>query len=137
MPEHNPRIFLCHASEDKPKVIELYQKLKEAGYHPWLDKYDLLPGQNVPVQPFLDAQEKTFNELLRETNATIGVAITPPMTENPEFDRVKQTLVFQFPDLGKSWSHEYLYHPKEGEDGWSMSRPLVGSKCSCEGCDDE
>lgn len=39
------RIFLCHASEDKPKVIEVYRKLKAAGLHPWLDKMDLLPGQ--------------------------------------------------------------------------------------------
>ncbi|GIK39558.1 MAG: hypothetical protein BroJett011_33910 [Chloroflexota bacterium] len=40
-----PRIFLCHASEDKPRVKELYYHLKDAGYHPWLDKFDLLPGQ--------------------------------------------------------------------------------------------
>jgi hypothetical protein len=40
-----PRIFLYHASEDKPRVAELYYKLKAAGYHPWLDKEDLLPGQ--------------------------------------------------------------------------------------------
>lgn len=41
-----PRIFLCHASEDKPQVADLYHRLKAAGYRPWLDKYDLLPGQN-------------------------------------------------------------------------------------------
>ncbi len=43
--KRKPRIFLCHASEDKPQVAKLYRKLKEAGYHPWLDKYDLIPGQ--------------------------------------------------------------------------------------------
>jgi formylglycine-generating enzyme required for sulfatase activity len=43
---HKPRIFLCHAEEDKPQVKELYRQLKEAGYHPWLDEYDLLPGQD-------------------------------------------------------------------------------------------
>jgi formylglycine-generating enzyme required for sulfatase activity len=43
---HKPRIFLCHASEDKPKVQALYHQLKKAGYHPWLDEYDLLPGQD-------------------------------------------------------------------------------------------
>jgi hypothetical protein len=40
-----PRIFLCHASEDKARVRELYRQLKAAGYHPWLDEEDLLPGQ--------------------------------------------------------------------------------------------
>lgn len=44
MTVNEPRIFLCHAKEDKPRVIELYHQLKEAGYHPWLDKYDLLGG---------------------------------------------------------------------------------------------
>lgn len=44
--EHRPRIFLCHANEDKAQVQELYHRLKAAGYHPWLDKYDLLPGQD-------------------------------------------------------------------------------------------
>jgi formylglycine-generating enzyme required for sulfatase activity len=42
--EDRPRIFLCHAREDKPKVIDLYHQLKAAGYSPWLDQEDLLPG---------------------------------------------------------------------------------------------
>ena len=40
------QIFLAHANEDKPAVIELYERLKKAGYQPWLDKKNLLPGQN-------------------------------------------------------------------------------------------
>jgi len=43
--ENEPRIFLCHASDDKARVRELYHQLKGAGYHPWLDEEDLLPGQ--------------------------------------------------------------------------------------------
>jgi hypothetical protein len=39
------RIFLAHASEDKEKVRDLYQKLKSHGFNPWLDEEDLLPGQ--------------------------------------------------------------------------------------------
>ncbi len=31
------RIFLGHASEDKDAVRELYRKLQEKGFHPWLD----------------------------------------------------------------------------------------------------
>jgi len=38
-------IFLCYAHEDEQKVSEIYHKLKEKGFNPWLDKEDLLPGQ--------------------------------------------------------------------------------------------
>jgi hypothetical protein len=44
--DRRPRIFLCHANEDKPRVRELCQQLKAVGYHPWLDEEDLLPGQD-------------------------------------------------------------------------------------------
>jgi hypothetical protein len=39
------RVFLCHAHGDKPAVRDLYEKLSESGYQPWLDEEDLLPGQ--------------------------------------------------------------------------------------------
>ncbi len=40
------QIFLAHANEDKETVLKLYEQLKEAGYRPWLDKKNLIPGQN-------------------------------------------------------------------------------------------
>jgi len=41
------RIFLCHASEDKAQVREVYHRLRAiAGFEPWLDEEDLLPGQD-------------------------------------------------------------------------------------------
>lgn len=39
------RVFLCHWSGDKPFVRTLYSRLKEDGFDPWLDKEELLPGQ--------------------------------------------------------------------------------------------
>lgn len=39
------RIFLCHASEDKQQALSIYERLQTAGFNPWLDKKDLLPGQ--------------------------------------------------------------------------------------------
>jgi len=39
-------VFLCHASEDKPAVRELYTRLQGDHFQPWLDEEDLLPGQN-------------------------------------------------------------------------------------------
>jgi hypothetical protein len=41
------RIFLCHASQDKSIVRELYQRLlTEDWIDPWLDEEKLLPGQD-------------------------------------------------------------------------------------------
>ena len=39
------RIFLAHASEDKPQIRRLYADLKDRGFNPWLDETDLVPGQ--------------------------------------------------------------------------------------------
>jgi len=40
------RVFLCHASGDKPAVRDLYHRLRFRGIVPWLDEEDLLPGQD-------------------------------------------------------------------------------------------
>ena len=39
------RIFLCHGSEDKEQVEAIYDRLRERGFEPWMDKKDLIPGQ--------------------------------------------------------------------------------------------
>ncbi|MBI5296550.1 MAG: SUMF1/EgtB/PvdO family nonheme iron enzyme [Chloroflexi bacterium] len=44
------RVFLCHASQDKPAVWRLHRYLKQHGVQPWLDQVDLLPGQNWEVE---------------------------------------------------------------------------------------
>ena len=41
------RVLLCHSSVDKAAVRNLYKRLQaEEGINPWLDKEDLLPGQD-------------------------------------------------------------------------------------------
>lgn len=41
------RVFLCHASEDRATVRELYQRLIAEGWiEPWLDTAKILPGQH-------------------------------------------------------------------------------------------
>ncbi len=39
------RIFLCHSAGDNVEVRNLYQRLRDDGFFPWLDQEDLLPGQ--------------------------------------------------------------------------------------------
>lgn len=40
------KVFLCHASGDKPAVRDLYKRLIAEGVDAWLDEEKLLPGQD-------------------------------------------------------------------------------------------
>ncbi len=54
------RVFLCHASQDKPVVRELYQRLlAEDWIDPWLDEEKLLPGQdwNLEIEKAVEATD--------------------------------------------------------------------------------
>jgi len=41
-----PTIFLCHGSQDKPRVRDLYKKLIAHGYEVWFDEVNLIGGQD-------------------------------------------------------------------------------------------
>lgn len=49
-PRRALKVFLCHASTDKPKVRELYRYLKKRGINPWFDEEDLVGGQDWQVE---------------------------------------------------------------------------------------
>lgn len=54
------RVFLCHASQDKPIVRELYRRLLAEGWiDPWLDEEKLLPGQdwNLEIEKAAEAAD--------------------------------------------------------------------------------
>ena len=54
------RVFLCHASQDKPVVRELYQRLlAESWIDPWLDEEKLLPGQdwNLEIEKAVETSD--------------------------------------------------------------------------------
>ena len=54
------RVFLCHASQDKPVVRDLYQRLKsETWIDPWLDEERLLPGQdwNLEIEKAVESSD--------------------------------------------------------------------------------
>lgn len=52
MPETQQlKVFLCHASEDKPEVRELYRRLNAEGWiDVWLDEMKILPGQEWDLE---------------------------------------------------------------------------------------
>ncbi len=47
-PTGRPRVFLAYAEEDYAEVKALNRALREAGIEPWMDREQLLPGQNWP-----------------------------------------------------------------------------------------
>jgi hypothetical protein len=50
------KVFLCHASDDKTEVRDLYNLLVKHGADPWFDAENLLPGQdwNLEINKALD-----------------------------------------------------------------------------------
>ena len=50
-------VFLSHSSVDKPRVEELARRLKQAGIEPFLDKWNLIPGQ-----PWQEALEEALRQ---------------------------------------------------------------------------
>ena len=54
------QVFLCHASQDKLVVRDLYRKLAaESWIEPWLDEEKLLPGQdwNLEIEKAVESSE--------------------------------------------------------------------------------
>jgi hypothetical protein len=42
------RVFLSHASDDKPVVRRIATALRTAGHDPWLDEEAILVGESIP-----------------------------------------------------------------------------------------
>lgn len=49
-------VFLSHNSQDKPAVEELARRLTKSGIQPWLDKWNLIPGE-----PWMEAIEEALD----------------------------------------------------------------------------
>jgi hypothetical protein len=69
------KVFLCHSSQDKLTVRELYHRLLEEGFDPWLDEEKLLPGQ---------VWREEIEKSVRESHAVI-VCISEDSTDKEGF----------------------------------------------------
>jgi hypothetical protein len=49
-PTEKLKVFLCHSSSDKLVVEKIYSVLKKDGIEPWLDKINLIPGQEWQIE---------------------------------------------------------------------------------------
>ena len=70
-----PQIFISYAREDYRVVRKLYDRLKAAGYKPWMDKVDLLAGA---------AFDKAIPKVLRESDLFI-VCLSPHSVNKRSF----------------------------------------------------
>ena len=68
-------VFLCHNSADKPAVRAVARALRSCGVLPWLDEWELPPGQ--PWQPLL---EKQIGQI-RSAAVFVGLAGVGPWQE--------------------------------------------------------
>jgi hypothetical protein len=68
-------VFLCHNWADKPAVKRIARQLQDAGVLPWLDEWELPPGQ--PWQPLLEEQL----EHIKSAAVFVGAAGVGPWQE--------------------------------------------------------
>lgn len=64
------RVFLCHASQDKPIVYEVYLRLLAKDWvDPWLDEEKLLPGQDwgLEIEKAVEAADAVIVFLSNES----------------------------------------------------------------------
>jgi hypothetical protein len=60
MPKRKLKVFLCHSSNDKPTVRELYHQLSAEGWMDvWLDEERLFPGHdwNLEIEKAVEAAD--------------------------------------------------------------------------------
>jgi len=100
------RIFLCHASEDKAQVREVYHRLKALGFAPWLDEIDILPGQDwdYEIEQALETSEFVMVFLSTRSVEKVGYV-------QREFRRA-------------------LYHAEERPAGFIHTIPVKLDNCS-------
>jgi hypothetical protein len=46
--QNKPRVFIAYVEEDLSFAKKLYRAFEKSGFRPWLDKKQLMPGQNWP-----------------------------------------------------------------------------------------
>ncbi len=128
MPETRKlKVFLCHASQDKPIVRELYQRLAAEGWiDPWLDEEKLLPGMNwdMEIKKAVEAADAVIvclsngsvtkeGYIQRELRFVLDIALTKP--EETIFIIPLRLEECQPPRRLRGWQYAD-YFPKEHQD---------------------
>ncbi len=71
------QVFVSYARQDRAKLGPLYERLKEAGFRPWMDEEDLLPGQQ---------RKLTIEKALRQSRVVV-IGLTESSTQRGQLHR--------------------------------------------------
>lgn len=84
-------VFMCHNSADKPAVRTVARALRAGGVLPWLDEWELPPGQ--PWQPLLEQQI----EHIRSAAVFVGRAGVGPWQEQELYGFLREFVARRAP----------------------------------------
>jgi hypothetical protein len=124
------RVFLCHASQDKPIVRELYQRLLAEGWiGPWLDEEKLLPGQdwNMEIEKAVEAADVVIvclsnnsvtkeGYIQRELKFVLDIALEKP--EETIFVVPLRLDECELPRRLRSWQYVNYFPPGQREGAY-------------------
>jgi len=68
------KIFINYLEKDYESAIRFYHELKNSGFNPWIDKYDILPGQDIDyyTKTAIDHSSRIFTILLSNNSDLSG-----------------------------------------------------------------
>lgn len=83
-PTRPMRVFLSYAPDDRTTVQHLYHRLRDDGFQPWMDREDLLPGQDWKIE---------IRKAIRQSGAVVVCLSSRAVTRSGQFQReMKQAL---------------------------------------------
>ncbi|NJN65283.1 MAG: toll/interleukin-1 receptor domain-containing protein [Chloroflexaceae bacterium] len=77
-PSRRMMVFLSYAPDDLATVQSLYRKLQADGFQPWMDREDLLPGQNW---------QREIERAIRQSGAVVICLSSRAVTKSGQFHR--------------------------------------------------
>lgn len=145
MPDRKLRVFLCHASQDKPVVRELYQRLNAEGWiAPWLDEEKLLPGQDwdMEIEKAVESADVVIvclsnnsvtkeGYVQRELKFVLDIALEKP--EGIIFIIPLRLEDCQVPRRIRSWQYAD-YFPAERKN-WAYEKVIISLKLKAQAMD--
>jgi hypothetical protein len=132
------KVFLCHASQDKPVVREIYKRLlSDARIDPWLDEEKLLPGQDwdLEIEKAVETSDAVIvclssrsvskeGYIQKELRKVLDIALEKP--EDAIFVIPLRLDSCELPRRLRSW--QYVdYFPAQQQD-WAFHRLLESLK---------